>query len=181
MQFKVIILTCLVLLSYANVIDETNAALTKLKNDRFLRGIQLQITKGKSILYNFNIGDKNNNNQPIDNSTVAKIASLSKSFASVALLQLVEKNKVSLNTSLSDVIGFDVINPFFPDVKITLEMVMSHQSSIVDCDPVYLNFLSLTSQAQTGKTIPLMKDILVKGGKYYGECLFSKQRPGTHF
>lgn len=62
MQFKLIVVICLALLSCSNIIDDTNAALTKLKNDRFLRGIQLQITKGKSILYNFNIGSKNNDN-----------------------------------------------------------------------------------------------------------------------
>lgn len=96
-------------------------------------------------------------------------------------MQLVEKDKISLNTPLSTAIGFDVINPFYPEDKITLEMVISHQSSIVDCDPVYWSFLSLTSQAQTGRAVPEMREILVKGGKYYGECLFSKQKPGTHF
>ena len=51
---------------------------------------------------------------------------------------------------MTEALGFEVKNPYFPEVKITLEMVMSHQSSIVDCDPIYLNFLSLTGAAKTG-------------------------------
>jgi len=60
-------------------------------------------------------------------------------------------------------------------------MVMSHTSSISDCDPNYINFLSLTGSAKTGKDIPLLKDLLYKNGKYYGDCLFNKQKPGSHF
>lgn len=78
-----------------------------------------------------------NDNDPIDNNTVVRIASLSKSFASVAIMQLVEKKKLSLNTSISKALGFDVKNPYYPEIDITLEMLMSHQSSIVDCDPNY--------------------------------------------
>jgi CubicO group peptidase (beta-lactamase class C family) len=98
---KILLIAALVLLGSANIIDDTDIALTKLRNDRFLKGIQLQITKGKQIVYNFNIGEKNSDNERIDNSTVAKIASLSKSFASVALMQLVDSGKVSLNKTLS--------------------------------------------------------------------------------
>ncbi len=181
MCVKFIMFLLFLIFGLGDIIEETNKALTNLRNDRFLRGIQLQITKGKQIIYNFNIGQKNNDNQPIDNSTLAKIASLSKSFASVGLMQLVEQKKISLTTSLSDVIGFEVVNPFFPTTPITLEMVMLHQSSIIDCIPTYWNFLSLTYNAKTGLQVPLMKDLLVKGGKYYNECLFSKQKPGTHF
>ena len=52
-------------------------------------------------------------------------------------MQLVEKKKLSLNTSISKALGFDVKNPYYPEIDITLEMLMSHQSSIVDCDPNY--------------------------------------------
>lgn len=59
-------------------------------------------------------------------------------------------------------------------------MLMSHQSSINDCDN-YIKFLSLTYNAPTGRDVPLIKDILVNGGKYYGECLFNNKKPGTYF
>jgi D-alanyl-D-alanine carboxypeptidase len=96
------------------------------------------------------LGEKNEKNEPIDNSTVVRIASISKSFSSVAFMQLVEQGKIALNTTLSEGLGFTVRNPYYPNIPITLEMVMSHQSSIVDCDPTYLGFLYLTRTAPNG-------------------------------
>lgn len=61
-------------------------------------------------------------------------------------------------------------------------MMLSHQSSLIECEPYYSNFLTDTYNAKTGAEIPLLKDIISVGGKYYNECLFSKtQAPGTHF
>ena len=96
------------------------------------------------------MGYKNEKNEPIDNNTVVRIASVSKSFASVDFMKLVEQGKISLNTTLSEALGFAVRNPYYPNISITLEMVMSHQSSIVDCDPTYLGFLYLTRTARSG-------------------------------
>lgn len=52
-------------------------------------------------------------------------------------------------------------------------MIMSHQSSIVDCDPAYINFLYLTRSAKNGDQIPELKDILHKDGMYYDGCIFN--------
>ena len=60
-------------------------------------------------------------------------------------------------------------------------MVMSHQSSIIDCDPAYSNFLYMTYNIENGVDVPPLKDLLMKGGKYYDDCLFSNKRPGTYF
>ena len=39
-----------------------------------------------------------------------------------------------------------------------------------------------TYNAKTGYDVPPLRDILVQGGKYFNECLFSKIiPPGTHF
>jgi len=56
----------------------------------------------------------------IDNKTVVRIASLSKSFATVGLMQLVEKGKISLTDDLSSIFGFQIRNPYHPNVPITL-------------------------------------------------------------
>jgi CubicO group peptidase (beta-lactamase class C family) len=49
----------------------------------------------------------------------------------VAILQLVEQKKLSLNQSLSSIFGYKIENPFFPGTDITVEMVLSHQSSLI--------------------------------------------------
>lgn len=79
-----------------------------------------------------------------------RIASVSKSFSSVALLQLMEQKKISLNQSLSSIFGYKIENPFFPGQDITIEMILSHQSSLIECDPYYSDFLVATYNAKDG-------------------------------
>lgn len=38
-----------------------------------------------------------------------------------------------------------------------------------------------TDIATSGSQIPLLKDLLVSGGKYYNTCLYSSHKPGTYF
>lgn len=73
------------------------------------------------------------------------------------------------------------MNPFHPQVPITFEMVMSHQSTIVDCDPTYLGFLYLTRSTKKGEKVPNIRELLHKDGIYYDPCLFNNEVPGTHF
>jgi CubicO group peptidase (beta-lactamase class C family) len=47
-------------------------------------------------------------------------------------MQLIEAGKLSLDDDFSDLVGFKIRNPKFPDKVITLRMIMSHTSSIND-------------------------------------------------
>lgn len=111
-----------------------------------------------------------------------RIASVSKSFTSVAIMQLVEQGKITLNQSLSSIFGYKIENPFFPGREMTVEMILSHQSSILECYPYYNDFLVATAQANSGYDVPSIKEILVNNGKFYNDCLFSQTHPpGTKY
>ncbi len=69
---------------------------------------------------------------PLAKDDLFRIASISKSFTTVSLLQQVEAGRLSLQDDVSELIGFRVRNPHFPDTKITLEMLLSHTSSLSD-------------------------------------------------
>jgi D-alanyl-D-alanine carboxypeptidase len=58
------------------------------------------------------------------------VASLSKSVSGVAIMQLVEKGLLNLNDTLSSILGFEIKNPYYPDVPITVEMTLCHETSI---------------------------------------------------
>lgn len=61
-------------------------------------------------------------------------------------------------------------------------MILSHQSSLMECEPYYSNFLDATYNAKTGTEVPNIKEILLKGGKFYNDCLYSTaHKPGTYF
>ena len=62
----------------------------------------------------------------------ARIASISKLVVAIAVLRLVEQRKFDLDADVSDVLGYALRNPAFPDRAISLRMLLSHQSSLTD-------------------------------------------------
>lgn len=96
-------------------------------------GISAAVVKDGKIVYNNSFGYKNlEEKTPLANDDVMRIASISKSFTATSLLQLVDKGIISLDDDVSDLIGFKIRNPHFPDDTITLRMVLSHTASIRD-------------------------------------------------
>jgi CubicO group peptidase (beta-lactamase class C family) len=94
-------------------------------------GISVAIVKDRKIVYNKSFGCKDlESKAPLRNEHLMRIASISKSFTATGLMQLVEQGKISLDSDVSDLIGFKVRNPRFPNTPITLKMILSHTSSI---------------------------------------------------
>jgi CubicO group peptidase (beta-lactamase class C family) len=71
-------------------------------------------------------------NTPLTDNTIFRIASISKSFSATSIMQLAEAKKLSLDDDFSNLVGFKIRNPKYPNTVITLKMVMSHTSSIND-------------------------------------------------
>lgn len=86
-----------------------------------------------------------------------------------------------LTDSLTDLLGFSIVNPYYPDTTITLEMLLSHQSTIEDCSTVYDGFLTETDLALNSASIPNIKSLFTPGNKYYNNCTFNNKKPGTHY
>ena len=98
-------------------------------------GMSVVFVRQNQIVYVHHFGVKNVETQePIDDQTMFRIASISKSFTATSLMQLVEKGVVSLDTDVSELAGFQIRNPKYPDTVITLEMLMSHTSSLNDSE-----------------------------------------------
>jgi CubicO group peptidase (beta-lactamase class C family) len=96
-------------------------------------GVTCAVVKDNKVIYHHNFGVKDlATKEPVDDQTLWRIASISKSFTATSLLQQVEQGKLSLKDDVSDLLGFTVRNPKYPDVPITLEMLLSHTSSIND-------------------------------------------------
>ena len=96
-------------------------------------GVSCVVVKDNQVVYHHNFGVKTlETREPVDDATLWRIASISKSFTATSLLQQVEQGRVSLTDDVSDLLGFPVRNPAFPDTPITLEMLLSHTSSIND-------------------------------------------------
>lgn len=60
------------------------------------------------------------------------VASISKLVTAVGVMRLVQAGKLDLDTDVSAYLGWNLRNPSFPDVPITLRLLMSHRSSLTD-------------------------------------------------
>lgn len=61
-----------------------------------------------------------------------RVASISKLVTAIGVMRLVDQGKLDLDADVSDLLGFTLRNPAFPDRPITLRLLLSHQSSLTD-------------------------------------------------
>ncbi len=97
--------------------------------------------------------------------TIFRTASLAKMVTALLVFRLETKGMLSVEEDLSAFLGYSVRNPHFPDVPITLGMVLSHTSSMVDSAAFFASF------GQPCALQTLLKD----------ESAFLPRKPGTHF
>lgn len=98
-------------------------------------GMAVAVVKGGEIVYHNQFGVKNlETKEPIAEDDLFRIASISKSFSATSIMQLKEQGLVSLDTDVSELAGFPIRNPRYPDTVITLEMLLSHTSSLNDSE-----------------------------------------------
>lgn len=96
-------------------------------------GLSVAVVKKGKLIYTHAFGYKNREKQiPLTDKDVFRIASISKSFSATSIMQLVQKKKLSLGDDVSNLIGFKVRNPKYPNTVITLQMLLSHLSSLND-------------------------------------------------
>lgn len=69
---------------------------------------------------------------PVTADTLFRIASISKMMTTLALMRLVEQNKLQLDQDVGIYLGFSLRNPHFPKQPITLRSLLSHTSSLRD-------------------------------------------------
>ena len=98
-------------------------------------GLAVAVVKDWRIVYHQEFGVANlETGEPVKENSLFRIASISKSFSATSIMQLKEKGLVTLDTDVSSLAGFPIRNPKFPDKVITLEMLLSHTSSLNDSE-----------------------------------------------
>lgn len=135
-MFKKQILTILFFSFLGTVLaqqDKVEDEIKTLMKDLDAVGLAIAVVKDGKLVYTKSFGLQDiESNKPLTDDAIFRIASISKSFSATAIMQLVEAKKFSLDDDFSDLVGFKIRNPKFPDTKITLKMVLSHRSSIND-------------------------------------------------
>ena len=83
------------------------------------------------------LADKANDPKVTADSPV-RIASVSKLITALGVMRLVDAGVLELDRDVSDYLGWRLRNPAFPDTPITLRLLLSHQSSLVDGGELYI-------------------------------------------
>ena len=125
-------------------------------------------------------------NQDVHEKTIFRIASISKIIVAMAALKLIEDGKANLDDDIGDIIGFKIRNPYYPDDKITIRMLMTQTSSITDGyddeNPLYDNEISGYNGVNGTNWEVSLKDLLVpSNNKYYTPLTYDQNRPGSKF
>ncbi|MFW5892245.1 MAG: serine hydrolase domain-containing protein [Bacteroidota bacterium] len=157
---------------------EPSERLEKIFEKHKLAGMSVLVVYKDSVIFESHHGLSNIEKKiPVDDSTLYRVASISKVLTALAFMQLEEKGLVSLDDDISELLGYKVQNPHSTDQVITPRMLLSHTSTLKDGN-AYNNFLSLTY----GNPIPPnIRELINREGKYYADNLWLQQEPGQYF
>ena len=115
--------------------EKAEAAIQSIMQSSPVVGLSVAVVKNNKVIYNQSFGFKDvEKHLPLTNQSIFRIASISKSFTTTAIMQLVAEKKIRLDQDVSEIVGFKVRNPRYPDAVITLKMALSHRSSINDSE-----------------------------------------------
>jgi CubicO group peptidase (beta-lactamase class C family) len=124
------------LLFFHNVQAQTANTLqqkiTQLSKQSDLAGFTVSIVNSDSVLFSKGYGYSNKEQKvPYQTDHVQIVASISKTWIGLALMQCVEQGKFSLDTDVNDILPFKVINPNYSKEPITVRHLATHTSSII--------------------------------------------------
>ena len=177
-MIKRIILSLLILQSISLSGQNINKQLQNIFDNNELMGMAAIAVHNDSIIYSGNFGlSDHSRNIPVTDSTLFRVASISKTVAATALMTLYDKGLFKLDDDISNILGFTIRNTYYPDIAITPRMLLSHTSGFTDGSG-YWKFLIRTLY---NDTIPTLPSLLADTGSYYTCDLFLEKKPGTYF
>lgn len=178
MKHILIVLICLLAINQQIKGQNLSSELNSIALDNDMMGGAVVVFCENQVLYSFYFGKSDlQRNINVNQHTKFRIASISKTITAIAIMQLVEQNLLDLNTDISTILGFHVQNPGYPNTAITVKMLLSHTSSIID-GSTYNDFLQATTN---NNPIPNLSEILKPSGAFYNTGQFNNVLPGSYF
>lgn len=148
------------------------------------------VTFDRSGYHSFSYGDAFPDSIPFTDSTFLRIASISKMFTGMAILQLVEEGKLELDHDVNSYLDFKLVNPAYPKVPITIRMLLNHTSTLQDSREI-LNMAKKAiyrDSVNPDKSIPDIRELFKSGNNLFlprtlthEKGKISKAIPGRYF
>ena len=168
----------------------------------YLPGFATAVLTKDEILFQKTYGYADlKNKKPYTPETVQNIGSVSKTLIGLSLMKATEEGKLNLDDAINQYLPYEVVNPHFPSVPITIRQLANHTSSIGEPDDYEKSYLLLEpfryqkgeiskSEYQGGllyaknknrEMDDFLKALLHKDGTLYKKKNFLKQRPGSKY
>ena len=128
-------------------------------------GAPVAVFQNGRVTYTYTCGQIRPDGPEVTADTAFQAGSISKMVACIGLLQLMDDKGVSLDDELGDVLGYEVRNPYYPEVPVTLRQLMTHTASLRDASDY--------DDALEGEGLPL-ETLLVERAR----AVFSRSEPG---
>ena len=201
---KFSLLICLLFLCSARGQDhnpELTNTLQKLYQKSGFPGFAVAVVNENGVVYQHAFGYADIKNKlPYKINSVQNIGSISKTFIGVALMKAIELGYFTIETEVDSVLPFQVSNPNFPGIPLTIRQLATHTSSIVDDEnvysktfypnrysdvksPLYQKFLKTsTTPGRTDTELSgFLKSYLSADGNLYKPTNFDTKKPGTAY
>ncbi len=158
-------------------LDSIDIFIKKQASQFHIPGIAACVVKGDTIVWSKGYGYANiEKEQKMSTESIMNIASVSKTITATAVMQLWEKGKIELDNDVNNYLAFNVRNPNFSDIPITVRQLLTHTSSIADGSSIKIGF-------ECGEPSKSLKDWIYnyfsENGEYYSSNEnFHKYAPG---
>ncbi len=117
---------------------------------------------------------------PFTNTTCIMLASISKVFTGIALMQLYEDGHFQLDDDINDYLPFQVEIPDYESYPITFRMLLTHTASIADSD-ITDNFYNWNGDPQITLQDCITEYFSTTGQYYNSTNNFHDEKPGTFY
>lgn len=121
-----------------SVCPPTKQSIQNLLDEAFIPGAALLVINNSQIIYEQGIGYHSpliseQQRHPINSSSsIFMLASISKTFIVISVMQLVELNHLNLDTDINQYLSprMKIVHPYYPNTTITTRHLLSHSSGI---------------------------------------------------
>lgn len=166
--------------SLDNPASSLDAVIEQKMNESGIVGIGAAIIVDNEVVWTKGYGYADKDNKiPFTPTTIMNVGSISKTFTGVALMRAIEQKKLSLDEDINKYLPFKVVNPYFPNEKITLRHLATHTSGITDRAPIYDRAYHYGGDPiETLEAF--LKNYFIPGSTSYAKENFLNYKPGSY-
>lgn len=180
--------------------DSLTAELDSIQKNGKINGFAVTIVNENGTLYEKGFGYSNiETKEKYTENTLQHIASVSKTLIGIALMKANEMGKLTLDDPIQKYLPFEVLNPYHPNIPITIRHLATHSSGINDSEQ-YMEKAWIITENQNlenintdydaqilnpwEKNIPMeeyLNGYLEQSGAYYQENNYINFAPGERY